>query len=111
MAAKSKKSSAKTTPARKETAKAERGGQKAAASASATKKRSAARESDASEKGIEVRQPLDREERSFVRGVVIRGEAAEPSEDGALPSGATHEIVEDGDGVLPTLQRKRFSAF
>lgn len=47
-------------------------------------------------------------EEAFVRGVVTRGEAAEP-EEGKLPSGATHEIVESEESP-PRIRRKRFSA-
>lgn len=49
-------------------------------------------------------------EEAFVRGVLVRGEAAE-SVGGELPADATHEIVEDAgehDG-LPTIRRRRFS--
>jgi hypothetical protein len=46
----------------------------------------------------------------FVRGVLTRGEAAR-AERGALPPGATHEIVEEKEGELPKIARKRFSAF
>lgn len=49
-------------------------------------------------------------ERAFVAGLIARGEAARPDEDGKLPAGATHELVEDADGQL-TARRKRFSAF
>ena len=45
----------------------------------------------------------------FVRGLLTRGEAAKPDERGALPMGATHEIVEEKEGELPTVQRRRFS--
>lgn len=48
----------------------------------------------------------------FTRGVVTRGEAAEADADGELPSGATHEIVEEGDADnLPTIKRRRYTAF
>jgi hypothetical protein len=49
-------------------------------------------------------------EEHFVRGVVDRGEAAKPV-DGELPPGATHEIVEEKEGELPKIKRKRFSMF
>jgi hypothetical protein len=51
-----------------------------------------------------------RAEEKFVEGVVARGEAAE-AEDGELPPGATHEIVEEGEGKPPRIVRRRFSAF
>ena len=47
----------------------------------------------------------------FVRDVLIRGEAARPDPHGKLPSGATHEIVEEREGELPKIQRKRFSMY
>ena len=46
----------------------------------------------------------------YVRGVLIRGEAAR-AKDGELPPGATHEIVEEPEDDLPVIQRRRFSAF
>ncbi len=49
-------------------------------------------------------------ERAFVAGLIARGEAAPLDEHGNLPSGATHELVEDADG-RPTARRRRFSAF
>ena len=49
-------------------------------------------------------------ERAFVAGLIARGEAAEPDEDGKLPAGATHELVEDDEGRV-TARRRRFSAF
>jgi hypothetical protein len=45
----------------------------------------------------------------FVKDVLTRGEAAKPDEHGKLPSGATHEIVEECEGELPKIKRKRFS--
>ena len=54
-----------------------------------------------------------RDEEAFIRGVVVREEAVEPAEDGSLPPGATHEIVEEPveDDALPEIRRRRFSAF
>lgn len=46
----------------------------------------------------------------FVRGVITRGEAVKPASD-ELPPGATHEIVEEKDGELPKIKRRRFSVF
>jgi len=43
----------------------------------------------------------------FVRGILVRGEAVRAGQ--ALPSSATHEIVQDQPGSLPTLRRRRFS--
>jgi Haloacid dehalogenase-like hydrolase len=49
------------------------------------------------------------EERRFVEGLVVRGEAvAEGTE--PLPADATHEIVEERDGVPSKVRRRRFSA-
>jgi len=45
----------------------------------------------------------------FVKDILTRGEAAKPDEHGRLPSGATHEIVEECEGELPKIKRKRFS--
>jgi len=47
----------------------------------------------------------------FVRDLLIRGEAAKPDQHGKLPAGATHEIVEEREGELPKIERKRFSLF
>ena len=47
-------------------------------------------------------------EEKFVRDLLIRGEAAKPDEHGNLPSGATHEIVEEKEGELPKVKRRRF---
>ena len=44
----------------------------------------------------------------FTRGVLTRGEAVKP-QDGELPPGATHEIIESGQGELPRIRRRRFS--
>ena len=48
---------------------------------------------------------------SHVRGLLIRGEAAEAI-DGKLPPGATHEIVEKDEEGRPTkIVRRRFSIY
>ena len=47
-------------------------------------------------------------EEHFIRGVLIRGEAAKPTK-GKLPPRVTHEIVEEKEGVLPKIRRRRFS--
>jgi hypothetical protein len=54
--------------------------------------------------------PAKREEEHFVRGLLRRKEAAK-AKDGELPPGATHEIVEEPEGKLPTVKRRRFSLF
>jgi hypothetical protein len=50
-------------------------------------------------------------EKKFVEDTLIRGEAAEPDEEGKLPADATHEIVEEQEGELPKIKRRRFKAF
>lgn len=50
----------------------------------------------------------ERAQAAYVRGLIARGEAAWPV-DGALPAGATHEIVEERPGELPKVRRRRFS--
>jgi haloacid dehalogenase-like hydrolase len=47
-------------------------------------------------------------ERRFVEDLVVRGEAVPEGTD-PLPSGATHEIVEERDGVPSKVRRRRFS--
>ena len=44
----------------------------------------------------------------FVKGVLVRGEAAKAVK-GKLPPGATHEIVGKGANGLLILKRRRFS--
>lgn len=53
----------------------------------------------------------ERDARNFTRGVIIRGEAAKPDEEGKLPPGATHEIVGEDEEGLPIIKRSRYSAF
>ena len=50
-----------------------------------------------------------RAEERFVRDVLTRGEAAKPDESGNLPGHATHEIVEEKEGELPKIKRRRFT--
>ena len=52
-----------------------------------------------------------RAEEKFVEDLLARGEAAWPDKDGNLPPSATHEIVEQREGELPKVRRRRFSAF
>lgn len=53
----------------------------------------------------------DEASQSFVKGLVERGEAVVPDGSGALPSGATHEIVgTDPDGTA-IVRRRRFSSY
>ena len=44
----------------------------------------------------------------FVKGVLVRGEAAKAVK-GKLPPGATHEIIGKGEAGLPIIKRRRFS--
>lgn len=44
----------------------------------------------------------------FTRDILARGKAAK-SQDGELPPGVTHEIVETKEGELPKIRRRRFS--
>ncbi len=55
--------------------------------------------------------PKAESEKRFVRDLLIRGEAAEPSADGELPAGATHKIVETNDEEPPQVERERFSIY
>jgi hypothetical protein len=47
-------------------------------------------------------------ERRFAEGLVVRGEAV-PAGTDPLPPGATHEVVEERDGVPTKVRRRRFS--
>jgi hypothetical protein len=51
------------------------------------------------------------EQKRFVEDLLRRGEAAKADENGELPAGATHEIVEDQPGKTPKVVRRRFSAY
>jgi hypothetical protein len=53
--------------------------------------------------------PDDPSKEAFVRGLVERGEAARPGPSGALPRGATHEIIGVSASGLPIVVRRRFS--
>jgi len=48
------------------------------------------------------------EKKAFIRGLIARGEAARPDPDGSLPKGATHEIIRETQGGLPSVRRRRF---
>jgi len=45
----------------------------------------------------------------FIDGLVVRGETVPEGTD-PLPPGATHEVVEEVDGVPTEVRRRRFSA-
>ncbi len=48
-------------------------------------------------------------EERFIEGLVVRGETVPEGTD-PLPPGATHEVVEEVDGVPTRVRRRRFSA-
>ena len=48
-------------------------------------------------------------EQRFIDGLVVRGETVPEGTD-PLPPGATHEVVEEVDGVPTKVRRRRFSA-
>lgn len=73
-----------------------------------TKKASKKSKSRASSK---TRRAKDEDAERFVRGLLIRGEAAKPGPDGELPPDATHRIVNERPGELPEVERERFSAY
>jgi hypothetical protein len=61
------------------------------------------------EKDAPPRRPEDEEaEQRFVEDLVVRGEAVPVGTD-PLPPGATHEVVDERDGVPATVRRRRFS--
>jgi len=47
-------------------------------------------------------------EQRFAEHLAVRGEAVPPGTD-PLPPGATHEVVEERDGVPTKVRRRRFS--
>jgi hypothetical protein len=53
--------------------------------------------------------PRTPEEKAFVEGLVARGEAVKIAPGGALPPGATHEIVGETETGAPIVKRRRFS--
>jgi len=55
------------------------------------------------------REDMTEEER-FAADLVARGQAAEPDEDGNLPPGATHAILEHRADGTYVVERRRFSA-
>jgi hypothetical protein len=60
----------------------------------------------------DARPAIDEEtEKRHVEGLLARGEAAKAAEDGELPPGATHEIVEEREGELPKVRRRRYSLY
>lgn len=73
----------------------------------ATKRKQSAKKK-ASTKSRSTKTTVEDAEEKFVSDLLIRGEAALPDSSGSLPSNATHEIVEEKDGELPTLERRIF---
>jgi hypothetical protein len=53
--------------------------------------------------------PSDPDTEAFVSRLVERGEAAERGADGALPPGATHEIIGRTAAGAPIVKRVRYS--
>jgi hypothetical protein len=49
-------------------------------------------------------------EAAFAKSLVAHGQAVKLPKDGKLPSGATHELVEDDRGEVKVV-RRRFSSF
>ena len=69
------------------------------------------RKRDDSDPSSDAETGIDKEtEERHVEGLITRGEAAK-AKDGKLPPGATHEIVEEREGELPKVRRRRFSLF
>jgi hypothetical protein len=62
-----------------------------------------------SERPDETGEEIDEAERRFAQDLVARGEAV-PAGTEPFPPGATHEIVEERDGVPVKVRRRRFSA-
>jgi hypothetical protein len=57
-------------------------------------------------------EALDPAASRFVRDLLIRGEAVKPTADeGDLPPGATHKILDDDKDGLPEIERERFSLY
>jgi hypothetical protein len=53
-------------------------------------------------------RPTPKDEAAYVETVIATGEAARLDENGKLPAGATHKIVEDEAGNVKVV-RRRFS--
>lgn len=74
-----------------------------------TKSGDARRESEVASETPE--NSADPAAKRFIRDLLIRGEAVEPAEDGSLPPGATHTIVEEGEDGQIKVKRERFSLY
>jgi hypothetical protein len=51
----------------------------------------------------------DAAQERFIEELIERGEAAKPDENGDLPPGATHELIDGRAGEPPRAIRRRFS--
>ena len=49
------------------------------------------------------------DEERYIEDLIQRGEAAWPDENGKLPPGATHELIEGEPGEPPKVKRRRVS--
>ena len=49
--------------------------------------------------------------RQFVRGLLVRGEAAKPTKEGKLPLDATHVITKENEDGTVEVRRVRYKAF
>jgi hypothetical protein len=58
-------------------------------------------------KRANARAKPSRAQSAFVKGLIARGEAAEPDASGKLPPEATHVIIDTPDG--PVVKRARFT--
>jgi hypothetical protein len=53
----------------------------------------------------------DQSSRQFVRGLLVRGEAAKPTRQGKLPLKATHVITKENEDGTVEVRRVRYKAF
>ena len=72
------------------------------------KKEAAKKVTRAPRPSTRVGRPSPEEEAAFTRALIESGEAARLDEEGKLPAGATHTLVEDEAGHLRAV-RRRFS--
>lgn len=49
------------------------------------------------------------DEKAYIESLISNGQAARRRADGTLPPGATHELIEDENGVVRAV-RRRFSS-
>lgn len=74
----------------------------------ATKRKTKAGVAAAPRAAAPTEQPSREDEAAFVESLIASGQAARLDEQGRLPAGATHKIVEDDEGNLRVV-RRRFS--